>query len=544
MTLEGSRIWLATQGGERAHYYQMALVAGLKALGATSVEVIGVQGMLKSTASDLGTRATDLLESAAGRLARGLKVDRFLSLGSSDEEQGNAGVDLLILDSPALSSMAKASLRVAGSTPFTIGLIDDFTVNTRWRDVAVDLLIVPNEHLVSAHLHPTSGPASTVAGPPVSDQWVTDGDRASAKTTLGVEAGATVVLVSAAGMRADNLERAVFQLTLLEKMANVLFYHDDDDEVAQTVRRAAANYGLKANILGNVDQLETVFAAADILLCDASDPSVLELTLTGRPVVAVGSERGAARTLFLADHSVVTHVEDVLQLSSRLDPLLGSATLEGLEERVKALLSPNGTKNVLDAIVDGYTRREEIKAEKPTRPASAPEPTEKPAVALPDKTLLGAFESVGAPAPAAENEILAPISMAEAKSQMAALIVRERDAERALTEIVKSRDKWMDRAELAKEDGDQDLIQIAQSRANSARTEVGRLNAEIEVIRRSKGKLKARVARSKKKPAPARGNLLPKTPIRPPEKDDVEARFRKMELDREMRRLRRKIEDD
>jgi len=521
----------------------MALVAGLKALGAASVEVIGVQGMLKSTASDLGTKATDLLESAAGRLARGLKVDRFLSLGGGDDEQAS-GVDLLILDSPSLSSMARASLRMVGSDPFTIGLVDDFTVNTKWRDVPLDLLIVPNQHLVSAHTHGTTGLATTVAGPPVSDQWVTTGDRASAKETLGVDKDATVVLVSAAGMRGDNLEKAVFQLTLLERPANVLFYHDDNDEVAQTVRRAAANFGLKANILGNVDQLETVFAAADVLLCDASDSAVLELALTGRPVVAIGSERGAARTLFLADHGALSHVEDVLQLSSRLDPLLSGVSPEGLQERLDSLLSPNGTKGVLDAIVDGYTRREELKAQKQAPKPTTPPPADEPAAEEPEKTLLGAFESVGAPQPTAENEVLAPISMAEAKSQMASLIVRERDAERGLTEIVKSRDKWMDRAELAKEDGDQDLIQIAQSRANSARAEVGRLNAEIEVIRRSKEKLKARVARSKKRPAPTRGALPPKTPVRAAEKDDVEARFRKMELDREMRRLRRKIKDD
>ena len=555
MSLEGARIWLATRGGERARFYHPALIQALEAAGA-SVEVVGLPGLLRAAASDLGSKATDLFGTAAERLARGLRVDRFLGLppDTPDEEppevtdQGGVAAGLVIVDDPSLPLGAKAALRLRGGNPVMVGLIDDLAVDTRWRDAKVHAVIVPHEALRTAHTTADSGVIVEIAGPPAASSLAATLSPEQARQQLGIETTSKVVLVAAEEMHPDTLERTVFQLTLLDEPVEVLFHHGESVEVAQNLRRAASNYGLEAKLLGNVKALSTVFAGADVILAGASDPTVIDLLLCHRPLVLLGADRGAARALFIADMGAAVHVEDVLQLSSRLDELLRGDGLQGLVERGSQVVGGDTIENIVAALSKIYARRAEILAEPAASPAPnslepAPTATE-PAQSL-KPTLLGTFESIGAiPGTPAAEEHHTPITMAEAKDQMAALILRERDTDRALSDVVKERDRWLDRLELAREGDDQELVEVAEARLSLLRAEVSRLNADMEMIRRSKAKLKERVVRSKgQRPHTPRTEASPRIE-RAPAQPDYEARFRRMELERDMNRLRRKIDQD
>ena len=562
MSLDGARIWLATRGGDRARFYHPALIRALESAGAASVEVVGLPGLLRVAASDLGNKATDLFGTAAGRLARGLRVDRFLGLephstdtpdekdepGTDAADAAEVDVGLVIVDDPSLPLSAKAALRLRGGTPLTVGLVDDLAVDTRWRDAKVHAIIVPHEALQSAHCSPDSDVVVEIAGPPASNALAAAVPFEQAREELGIEPSSKVILVAAEEMHSDTLERTVFQLTLLDEPVEVLFHHGDSVEVAQNLRRAASNYGLEARLLGNVDALPTVFAGADVILAEANDPTVLDLLLCHRPVVLLGADRGAARALFLADMGAVAHVEDVLQLSSRLDELLRGDGLQGLVERGSQIVAEDAIGNIVAALGRIYARRHEILAEptvSPTPTAADPASQTEQPLQQTTPTLLGSFESIGAATgTSAADDHLAPITMAEAKDQMAALILRERDADRALAEVVKERDRWLDRLELAREGNDAELVGVAESRLTVLRGEVARLNAETEMIRRSKAKLKARVARNKPQKAPATRPATPPRREQPPAQPDYEARFRKMELERDISRLRRKIDSD
>lgn len=548
MSLDGARIWLATRGGERARFYHPALIKALESAGAASVEVVGLPGLLRVAASDLGTKATDLFGTAAGRLARGLRVDRFLGMehdaAEGPAESDASSTDLVIVDDPSLPLGARAALRLKGGDPVTVGLIDDLCVDTRWRDAKVHALIVPHEALRSAHSAPDSGVIVEIAGPPASSEFVPTVLFEQAHEELSA-AATRVIVVAAEGMHPDTLERAVFQLTLLDEPAQILFHHGESVEIARDLRRAAASYGLEAKLLGNVDALATVFAGADVILAGASDPGVLDLLLSHRPVVLIGADRGAARALFLADMGAVVHVEDVLQLSSRLDELFRAEGLQGLVERAVQIVTEEAVEGVVAALGRIYAQREQILAQTAVAPEPEPRdevPTTTQPIPAGKPTLLGSFESIGSTVGTPTGgELLAPITMAEAKDQMAALILRERDADRGLTEMVKDRDRWLDRLELAREGQDTELVQVAESRLAVLRTEVSRLNAEIEMIRRSKAKLKERVARRKAKRPAAAKPATTRSAAPSPSEPDYEARFRTMELERDMNRLRRKI---
>lgn len=541
--LQGVRVVWATRGGERAPFYQFHLMTALEEAGA-DVEIVGLKGLVKQAASDIGARATDLLESAKGRLAEGLRIDRLLGGDSPPDDTPTDQPTIVLIDSPRLAAPARAAFAIKESDTLMVGLVDDLSVDTAWRHAPIDAIIVPHPDLQHALVDPDGQVAVETATIPTNARLRGDETPQSARENLGLDPEQGLVLVSTGGMRDEALERAVFQLTMLEGPERVLFHYGKHAEVADRLRRSAAGYGLQAGMFGDEADLAVVCAAADVILAGASDPSVPELVQARRPLVLVGRDGGAARALFLADNGALIHVEDVAELGARLDVLLRDPAVSVLVERASAIIPPDGVEKVVAALGALHTRRATILAhtaptpvaDQPATPETPPGEPTQPAVKSP-------FESIGASAPGSgPSPALAPISLAEAKDQMARLIVREREAERALAEVVKTRDRWLDRIELARDSGDDDLLQVAQARLTGARTEVTRFNSDIETIRRAKTKLKERVAArrqpTKSRPA-AKGqdSTAPAQPAPP----DVEARFRKMELDREMERLRRKI---
>ena len=68
-TLDGVRLWLVTDGTADSLGWQTALVDALRLLGAASVDVLGVSGML-------GVTARGLLEQGADKVARTLRFSR------------------------------------------------------------------------------------------------------------------------------------------------------------------------------------------------------------------------------------------------------------------------------------------------------------------------------------------------------------------------------------------------------------------------------------------------------------------------------------
>jgi len=553
MALDGARIWLATRGADRAPFYQSELSRAFERAGA-EVEIVSFEGLLKSAASDIGNRAGELLGGAANRLARLAGLPPVLpqavasdepsatgegseAASAEDDADGAEAADIVLIDDPRLRTGVRALLKLRRGDPTVIGLVDDFRVETRWRSARVDGLIIPTEILVGAHASSDSDTPIEIAGPPVATTLRTQKAPAEHKSELGIPETPPVILVAAEGMHRETISGLVFQLTLVEEAANLVFHTGDDDEAAGLVREAASAYGLKANLLGAVDSIARYYGACDLLLVDASDPALLELTQAGRPLVLVGEDRGAARADFLTDMAAVTRVSDIVQLGAELDQLIASGAADTVA-RAGELVKTSGCDDVVAAVERIVSARAAApRSPEPKAAESAPGETTAPASELPS-----VFEPIGAKPTATRNE--PTISLAEAKSQMARLILGEREAERALGESVKRRDMWLGRLELARESADAELVEVATVRVDECTAEVGRLNHDIETLRRSKEKLKARVARRHERP-PQRDQVdeTPGAPAEPPA-PDYESRFRRMEIERDLNRLRRKIEDD
>jgi hypothetical protein len=554
--LAGARVWLATRADERAIRHRAALSEALLALGASGVHVVSVEGLVRGAAAELGQRAGVLIEGAAQRIARLVGAATQATPTGVEPEPATPDADLVLVDDPRITRGLRAFLKLKRGTPLLVGLETDFEVDPAWRAAGVHALVVPHDALRAALGGDQAAAPIAVAGPPVDPALAPPAasgpdDLAAAKTAIGADPARPLVLVLAEGMEADLLGRIAFQLTLPEPAPSALFYYGSDEGLAPVLRERAAAYGLAAGMFGAVPDLGAYFRAADLVVAAADDPALFEWTVAARPLLVAGPAGDSPRAQFLADRGALLWARDVVQLGVQIEELLGAdpARVEALRAAVAeaaALVPADGCARIAEAVASLYANRAELMRASDEAPA-APSPADDaqpPSRSAPAPPRHAAFETIGASDQAPGLEAHGGLSLAEAKDQMAALILQEREAERALTEASRTRDLWLRRAELASASGDASLFDVAELQLAKARAEVSRRNREIDTIRRSKDKLKVRAGarRAPASPSPTTAEPLPAPPTAG--SSDIEARFRSMEVDRDLDRLRRKIRGD
>ena len=146
-----------------------------------------------------------------------------------------------------------------------------------------------------------------------------------------------------------------------------------------------------------------------------------------------------------------------------------------------------------------------------------------------------------------------PLSAAQAKDELAALIMVERDLERKLTQAQRDQEQWYQRLELARQWNETELAVEAERRLHAHQNDAARFEEELERIRAQKDKLKSRVRASRGGggggPRPPRPEGPP-SPVGPPSgsRPAPESRFRSMEVERDLsslkERLRRELEGE
>ncbi|MBN1946482.1 MAG: hypothetical protein JW797_12475 [Bradymonadales bacterium] len=554
MSLQGARVWLVTRGSGRAGYYQADLLDALQKAGAASVDVLDFGALFRSAAVELGSRATDWVETTAGRLLKSLSVRRLFGHQqepapppegeSTQDQEGQEVPDLIVVDDPTLFLPLRMLPAYRQQTALTVALVDDFQADSRWRKSSPHAFILPHETFRALNVPADSLVPVRLAGPPLATGFVSSTSLAQARALLQIELGSPVVLVSAEGCDLGLLEKIIFQLTLVDGPPVVLFDYGSNEQVAQLLRSVAASYNLQARMFSSISDRGLTYAVADLVVTGADDPQILDILLSERPLLLVGPERGASRVPFLVDQGVVLWCEDVLELSTRLESSLPPRKPAFSVERVRQLIGVQGTAQVVEALVDLYSQREVILQQ--TRPPEPPRPeSPAPADAKTPAVQPIQFETIGAPpSDASTPATYPPITAVEAKDQMAALILKEREAERSLSLAVRERDRWLDRLEMAREAQDVELVRAGEQRLTLAREQVDRLDAQLETIRRSKEKLKQRVSRPSGAPLPGTGGSGPAEPRESATTTSMEERFRKMEVERDLARLRQRLREE
>ncbi|RAL25195.1 hypothetical protein DL240_03010 [Lujinxingia litoralis] len=554
---EAGRVWiLSDQRGREAAYE--AVVAGLQER--------GVDAELVSITEVIGTAAREALAGGAERLLRGLRV---ATRGHAGEEDfigalRRARPDVLVLTSPRFARALSVIESLTGVGSVQVGLTHQPVAAPGWFTGSLHGFVVPDQRTADAFV--AEGAVAErvhVAGPAVRPASLQAPERDNVRAELGL-AEALVVLVRAEALDHATLEKIVFQCTLMDRPARVLFHHNGDGGVAATLRRAADHYGLPASMFGHVPDLEKYVAAADLVLAAGDDPYLPEALAVGTPplLVSVGEDAGVQAEALHA-RGLAGKVHDVLRLGSELDRFTEPERLRELRERLLETRDEDPNRAVVDALVEALQEREAWR-----RPLSSAEPEggESAPVA-------GPFESIGrsgdqasyarpeAPAggpaaagpveeagPAEKGALVVPpprrepvearptIGAAEAREQLAQLILSERDCERRLEELEKHQERWRGRLELAREWNERDLESEAETILRGYQSEAAPLVQELADIRRQKEKLK-NAARGTTSSAGSEESGAP-TGERA---NRLEERFQKMEVDRDLKGLKDRI---
>ncbi|MDX9723545.1 MAG: hypothetical protein RBU37_22550 [Myxococcota bacterium] len=479
-------------------YAEAALsnVVGELELRGHSVELLSYTGSASQLARSMAERGWRGLRAVAKQVTGKLVGEDALGLGR-DERQ----VDAVIVTSPALW---EASRSRGSEDSLRLGLMTDLMWTPLWTELELDALIVSHPVFKELALRRSYPEQALFAGDvPLPKSFCRTLDVPSIRQRFGIkEEQGPVLLVIAEQVDDARLDRLVFQLKQLQQPAQPIFYFGEDRRAADVLRRAAASYGVVARMFGLVDNLEEYYAACDLVLAEASHPLIHPLLALDKPVVLFDAD-AATRPLaiFLREQASGVTIPEVLRLGSELDALLGNAEeLARLRQGALALVDQKGAQRIADALEAAMKQKGSLVGRQAHRQVQAK---------APEMAGGGAFEVIGQAAPppsssplpsdegrfrstalAIESEQVAPLSAAQARDEMAALILLERDVEKRLAEATHRAGLWERRLDLATQANDSELMGEAQRLLQSSRADETALVKEMDRIRAQKLQLK------------------------------------------------------
>ena len=534
-------IWILVDHSAR----EMALVPVARELEERghTVELVTISEVISSA-------AREALAGGAERLLRGLRV---ATQGRAGDESLVGAIrrrqpDVLVVTEARYARAIGVLENLTGVQSLQVGLISDFFVDPLWFNGQLHGFVASDQVVADEIIdRGVAEDRIRVGGPALRPGFEEGIDRQEARQELGVEEDQTVVLVRADGFSSTILEKLVFQCTLSDRDGRFIFHYDGDGACASTLRRAADQYGLAAAMFGRVSDLERYFAAADAVLASEDDPYLPELIASSTPTLLIGTtaER-EGNGLALKDRGLADFLAGVDRLGTRLDHFLKEETQDSLRTALEQWDGAARHSALVEGLDDIARRAAQWRQPIQTAAAEEGEPEEgEPEEKGEEEKVAGPFEPIGGGGATevgtdGEEDGRRPpegatLGRAEAKEQLAQLILEERELERRLEEVEKQQERWHGRLELAREWNETDLVDEAKSILRGYVEEADAIDGDLSDIRRQKAKLKA-AARPGGGDSTADGEESASDRA-----SRLERRFRKMEVDRDLEGLKDRI---
>jgi hypothetical protein len=549
---KGRKVWILVDHSSREEAL-LPVASQLESRGLT-VELVTITEVI-------GSVAREAIAGGAERLLRGLRV---AARGKSGDEDLVGAIrrrqpDVLVVTEARYVRAIGVMENLTGVESLQVGLLSDFHVDPAWFNGQLHAFIVPDEG-VGAQIvgRGFDEERVQVAGPAVRPNFHDDVDRQKARQELGLDGDDTIILVRADGFNTATLEKLVFQCTLSEEKVRFVFHYDGDGATASTLRRAADQYGLPAAMFGRVKDLERYFAAVDGVLADQRDTYLPELLQSQVPTLLLGDGESDGNGAALETKGLVDFLDDLGQLGTRLDRFAAAERRQELTEKLEEWDGLKRHKGLSDALAkaaknaEKWQQRPSPMAEGDADEGSEAADTEK------GEAPSAAFESIGTPpskddqrdgvagkeggspkeAPPERRRDYSTLSRAEAKEQLAELILKERDLERRLKDLERQQERWRGRLQLAREWNEEDLAEEAETILRGYVADADPLEEQLADIRRQKEKLKQAARRG-------RGDAGTAGAAEGAGDEDrgsgMEERFRKMEIDSDLEGLKDRI---
>jgi len=544
--IESARIWLVSDRDIDALDHVKSLLEGAGA----QVEMLDLSEAVERVVREQGSKLLDSLKVILRRTRRpddgGVGEDEEAALSHL---LARGRPDMIVVAADKYLRGLDMLSRMAGGGALRVGLLPDYNLSASWLKGALHAYIVPHDKLRAPLMDAgVDGGRIVVAGPPVGQRYQKELDGAAMKAAFGIDpAAGPVVLMLVDRMEPGDIDKVIFQMSLVERPWQPIFVAGAEQARAEKVRRAARRHGLQARMLGEVANLEEFMGAAELVGMPCVDDRVVSALALDRPALLLGDPGPVTtQTDFLLAQGAVWHVGDLLRLGGDLEVALREDRLDKLRAASSEVGHPTGTTDVVAALVELWERRAEIVRAEPT-------------VTVPDAPATsGPFEVIGGPRPDpsvppsehspddAESSP-SPLSAAEAKDELAALIMLERDLERQLASAGRERETWQHRLDLARDWNEVELTQEAEAQVARHVRDAERATSELERVRAQKDKLKARV-RQGTGAGDGLGDKLRRTVNTIAEVlPAAEQKFRDMEVERDLsslrERLRKELED-
>jgi hypothetical protein len=516
-SLDGARVWLVSDGTADAAGWQAPFVKALREVGAASVDVLGVSGVLSYT-------ARGIIGQGAEKVARTLRLSRRGEPDASAFDAISGGrPDIVVVDHPGILRTLDIIRDTSRVETVHIALLSGVVGPQVWVGARADAYISGDPILLERIKRPgLADVAAQLAGPPVPAGFEKPIDRVKARAEFEMADDERVILVDTAGLPPESIERVMTQLSLATGLT-LLFHYGSDHVAADTLRRAAAAHGVKAAMFGHVEDLEAYAAVADCVFAGPDAPIAAYLAID-IPVVAIG--RALEESGFAQVGAIVLAGESTIGGIAR--QIASDGVADSHRDAARDAIEDDPTGNVAAAIARVWASRDQLKASLlPIQPAVS------------EASSAGGhrFERIGDEQ--ASTQVLTPLSRQAAKEELAALIMEERKLEKEIAGLATERDRWFDRLNLAEQSEEPDLIAMADGEAKRLTAEISASNERIDAIQAQKDTVRRRAA-------VRRPGSLHATPPQASDsgKREAERRFLELERESELERLRRRALGD
>ena len=451
-----------------------------------------------------------------------------------------------LLDLPSFGRMNEGPALVISERPLALPagalglcLVPSWVVHPLWARAKAHLYAVAHQDLV-APLARLGIPRSRieVTGIPVT-LFSRGRTRTEARTSLDLPTEAELVLAALVeGLEPHTLAQVVFQCTLLEGKATVVFFAGGDHGLQALLRREVPVHGLDALLLSDPAHLPDLLSAADLALTSSAGVPSSEALAADLSTLVIPSaeDAGEEAARFLDAHGAARLVPEVRTLAADLDLLRQDhAARSRLRQQANALLHAEPMASFLAWIQKAIEQREELLAPRDpgadrssvaapsmAEPKAAPRPLERLGGCRPTADA-GSHAGSGGPRVWEESwEARDRLSPFWDLHSLTELIASEKAARARFETATAELACWRRRIGLAVEAEDPELRVLAEQELRHREAQVARLSAELE--RLAQRRLQARR-------------------VQPFDRDGSEERFRQLELDAELRALKRRLED-
>ena len=261
----------------------------------------------------------------------------------------------------ATPAAAMAALAASGRpVPPHTTAVTDFVAHSQWMPHPVDRYCVAAEEVRNEFVARGIAPDRVVVtGVPVRQEFSRVVDPAAARRRLGLSARLpTIVAMAGTQGSLGRLPDVVRALLSMQRPVQAVVVAGRNDRLRAKLARLAA--GTPLRVVGYVDDVPTLLAAADLLVTKAGGMTLAEATAAEVPLLLYGSlpgqERGNERFASRAGIALVARSGG--ELRRLLDRVLGDLdTIERMQGSLRRLGRPDAAHHVVDLVLDQIATR-------------------------------------------------------------------------------------------------------------------------------------------------------------------------------------------